>query len=345
MTATPFLHVDIDQVQRNIDGMADWSRRSGIVLRPHAKTHKSIELARLQIAAGAVGITVATVGEAEVFAAAGFSDIFIGYPLWVDDALATRLRSVAAKARLVLGIDSVESFQQAHPLLGQGVSWRIELDSGHHRSGAPAHAIAELANTVLDSGASLDGVFTFPGHSYSPATRQSAAYDEAASLGAAAATLRALGVDQPTLSGGSTPSMGFIDTNTLTEARPGVYLFGDAQQWELGTIEPERIALWALGTVVSRSPGRFVTNVGSKILGADRASYSTGYGRLLDAPEDRIVLLSEHHSVVETSGPLPQLGSEVRIVPNHVCNAVNLVDALYEQSGRAIAVDARGRSS
>ncbi len=145
-----------------------------------------------------------------------------------------------------------------------------------------------------------------------------------------------------------TPSLRDTDTSTVTEVRPGVYVFGDAQQWELGTMAPEDIALTAVGTVVSHAGGRAVLDAGSKVLGADRAAYATGFGRLLDHPDARIVALSEHHAVVDLGGaPLPRLGETVRVVPNHVCAAVNLADELWvEEQGllHPWPVSARGRN-
>jgi D-serine deaminase-like pyridoxal phosphate-dependent protein len=135
----------------------------------------------------------------------------------------------------------------------------------------------------------------------------------------------------------------------LTEVRPGVYVFGDAQQWELGTCSPDEIALTCRATVVSHAGGRLVLDAGSKALGADRAAYATGYGRLPDHPDARVVLLSEHHAVADLgTTPLPSIGSQVDVVPNHVCNAVNLAETLYvDDNGelRMWPVLARGQNS
>jgi D-serine deaminase-like pyridoxal phosphate-dependent protein len=134
----------------------------------------------------------------------------------------------------------------------------------------------------------------------------------------------------------------------LTEARPGVYVFGDAQQWELGSMPPESIALTCRATVVSLAGGRAVLDAGSKALAADRAPYSTGSGRLLDHPDARIVQLSEHHAVVDLAGaPLPRVGSQLDVVPNHCCAAVNLADDLWVEERdvlRPWPVAARGRN-
>lgn len=346
MTDTPFLEIDLDRIEQNIARMQTFADANSLHLRPHVKTHKSIDLANQQLAAGATGITVATVGEAEVFVAAGFTDVFIAYPLWVTDSLAARLNALTEHSRIIIGVDSNEAATAGAARLGSAVEYRIEIDSGHRRSGIDPGHVVGLAECISSSNHSFDGLFTFPGHAYAPSGRREAARDEATTLATCVDKLAQAGFTVATVSGGSTPSVGFSDATVVNEIRPGVYLFGDAQQWELGTTPPEQIALWAQATVVSRRDNRFVTDVGSKVLGADRAAYATGFGRLLDDPEARIVLLSEHHSVIETpTTPLPALGNRVRIVPNHVCNAVNLAATLHTTSGALVTVDARGANA
>lgn len=332
---TPRLVVDEDRLRRNIDRVAARARAAGLSLRPHVKTHKSLEIARLQVDAGAAGITVATVGEAEVFVEAGFDDVLVAYPLWLDDDRAARLSRLAGRARIAIGVDSAESAARARSLLPD-VELMVEVDSGHHRTGCAPGEAGEVA------AAGVRGAFTFPGHSYSPDGRSRAAADEARALAEAGRALDAVGVEAPVLSGGSTPSLAHTDAGVVTELRPGVYVFGDAQQWELGSCSPEDVALTCHATVVSHAGGRVVVDAGSKVLGADRAAYSTGFGRLLDHPEARIVKLSEHHAVIELAGR-PPLGSTLRLVPNHVCNAVNLVDELWVGAQRW-RVAARGRN-
>jgi D-serine deaminase-like pyridoxal phosphate-dependent protein len=339
--STPSLRLDEGVLQRNIDAMGRLAAASGVALRPHAKTHKSPEIARRQLAAGAVGLTVATIGEAEVFAAAGFDDLFIAYPLWVDADAADRLRALAGRARLAVGCDSQEA---AANLTGLPVEVLVEIDSGHHRTGVAPTVAGALAGRIAELGVTVRGVFTFPGHSYSPDGRRAAAADEAVALAAAAESLAAAGVPVDVVSGGSTPSAGFVEPGTLSELRPGVYVFGDAQQLELGTIGFDDIALSVAATVVSHAHARVVTDAGSKALGADRAPWASGFGRVLDVPEARVVALSEHHSTIEWPGARPPLGSRVLLVPNHVCNAVNLADEYHLASGGTWPVAARGRN-
>lgn len=338
---TPHVHVDRDVLDRNIDAMQRAASAAGLALRPHAKTHKSLEVARLQLAAGAVGLTVATVAEAEVLAEV-CDDLFIAYPLWVDDERATRLREVLARARVAVGVDSAESALQLAPLASSGLRVRVEVDSGHHRSGVPAEDAVDVATAAAEVGLAVDGVFTFPGHSYSPDARASAADDERRELAAARDALLGAGIACPVVSGGSTPSVAFAQSGVLTEVRPGVYVFGDAQQWELGVAVPEQVALTVVATVVGRYPDRVVLDAGSKVLGADRASYASGHGRLLDHPDARIIALSEHHATV-TGFDAPR-GTRVRVVPNHVCTTANLADELVV-GDTTWRVDARGANT
>lgn len=344
LAPTPYLAVELDRLQRNIDRMAALASDARMALRPHVKTHKCVEIARMQVAAGARGITVATLGEAEVFAQAGFDDIFIAYPLWLDETKATRLARLSRREGMKsvrVGVDSVEGVaniaRAAEAVqLQANVQVLVEIDSGHHRSGVAPHAAGEIADEARETGVECVGVFTFPGHSYAPGERRiAAAVDEAQTLEAAVASLEAEDFEREDLvvSGGSSPSAEYASSigsaSCITELRPGVYVFGDAQQWELGACAAEHIALTAHATVVSHAGGRVVLDSGSKVLGADRATWASGYGRLLDHPDARIVILSEHHAVVDMRGhALPKLGSVVRVVPNHACNAVNLVDAL-----------------
>ena len=300
----------------------------------------------------------------------GCDDVFIAYPLWLDDDRARRLRDLADLGRVAIAVDSVEGAANAGRRLGgSDIEVLVEVDSGHHRTGVPAAEAGPVGVAAERSGVRVRGAFTFPGHGYSPGQAARVARAERDALTAAATSLRSHGLRVDVLSGGSTPTLtaslgtdlatppdradgradgradDWADDAALLELRPGVYVFGDAQQWELGA-SPSDIALTCSATVVSHAGGRLVLDAGSKVLGADRAAYATGYGRLLEHPEARVVMLSEHHAVVDLDGaPLPPLGSRVSVVPNHVCAAVNLADELWvDEAGglRPWPVSARG---
>ncbi len=346
---TPYLVVDVAVLEANIARVAAAATDAGVALRPHVKTHKVIEIASRQLAAGAAGVTVATVGEAEVFVEAGVEDVFVAYPVWVDEDRASRLRALTERAQVAIGVDSAEAAEQVGRLV-PGLAILVEVDSGQHRSGGPPRDAGVVAAAAERSGLEVRGAFTFPGHGYDPHGRESAARDEAASLAEAAESLRAQGIEARVLSGGSTPTLAAsLGSGVATELRPGVYALNDAQQWELGSATPAELAITCRATAVSHAGGRLVLDSGAKALGADRAAYNSGFGRLLDRPDARIVLLSEHHAVVEGYVDPPPLGGQVRVVPNHVCVAVNLAEHLWADHGTGElepwAVAARGRNS
>lgn len=359
---TPFLAVDLTRLDRNLAAMAVRANELGVELRPHAKTHKCIELARRQMDYGATGLTVATIGEAEVFAEAstdtGCADLFIAYPLWVTRHKGTRLRALAQRVSLRVGVDSVEG---AHRLGAElGLDWPditvevlIEVDSGQHRTGVDPDDAGKVAVAAAQLGLDVVGVFTFPGHGYGPGhAREVAAAQESAALAQGAQSLRASGIDPRVRSGGSTPTTAFAEPGVLTEIRPGVYPFYDAQQIELGTCSFDDVALSAVATVVRRDNHRIVIDAGSKILGADRPAWASGYGRVLEEPSAVISSLSEHHAVIDfpadaEADEIPDLGTVVRVIPNHVCSAVNLVDELFTNGPEGATrwrVGARGRN-
>lgn len=354
MPETPFIAIELGILQANIARAADAASTAGIALRPHVKTHKLIEVARMQEAAGVLGITVATLGEAEVFVAEGFPDVFIAYPLWLTPGKAQRLDALLDRATIRLGIDSLESGKKLAELLrGRAslVELMIEVDCGHHRSGTAPTSVGELASGLRELGLEVSGCFTFPGHSYSLDGRAAAALDEAKALATAQHQLTTAGLpDAQIRSGGSTPSLSEADVLVVTEQRPGVYVFNDAQQIELGSCDWEDVALTVHGTVVSIRGNRVIVDAGSKALGADRAPYATGYGRVLGFPDARIVALSEHHATIEfPDGDVPILGTVLPVIPNHVCNTVNLAQEVFVFDRGALVdrwrVAARGRNS
>ena len=194
--ATPYLRVDLKRLRRNIRDVAERASAAGVAIRPHVKTHKSPEIAQLQLAAGAVGITTATIGEAETFSRHGCADIFIAYPLWLDDVSAQRLRDLLGTTTVTIGLDSAEAAANAGRLLGdQGLRVLVEVDSGQHRTGVSPGDAGRLAELAARCGLDVRGVFTFPGHSYAPDRLVSAAQDESDALSEAAASLRDAGIE------------------------------------------------------------------------------------------------------------------------------------------------------
>ncbi len=326
---TPVVAVDEQILDANLERMAAFAAASGLDLRPHAKTHKSPDLAKRQIGGGATGLTIATIGEAEVFAESGVTDLFIAYPLWVTENKARRLQVVMERSQLMLAVDSVAGAAQlARHLPAARVL--IEIDSGQHRTGVHPQRAGDVAHGAVALGLQVLGIFTFPGHSYFPGRTTAVAIQEANALAMAAQSLRSVGIDPVIRSGGSTPSAAHADHAVLTEIRPGVYPFNDAQQVELGVAAMSDVALTLVTTVVHLGDNKAVLDAGSKAVGADQPAWATGGGRLPEFPEARVTALSEHHASVDfTDSPeRPGLGELVRLAPNHVCAAVNLADEL-----------------
>jgi D-serine deaminase-like pyridoxal phosphate-dependent protein len=327
----------------------------GVALRPHIKTHKSVEIARRQVAAGAVGLTTATLGEAEVFAANGFEDLFVAYPIWVAAAeKVDRLRALAEKVdRLRIGVDSVEGAQvlgKAATGLGT-IEVVIEVDSGEHRTGVRrAEEAVLVAQAAADARLRVAGIFTHGGHSYfSVDATAGAADDEVRVLSRAATALATAGFELSVRSAGSTPTAIASARDGVSEARPGTYVFGDRQQSALGALDPDTVALFVAATVVSASPGQVIVDAGAKALSKDQPPTVEGFGTIVGYPDARITTLYDHHGVVDVSrGETPRLGDVVAVVPNHVCPVANLADEVLVLDGDTIVdrwpVDARARN-
>ncbi|QMW66379.1 alanine racemase [Mumia sp. ZJ1417] len=353
--ATPFLAVDLPTLRRNLARAQALCDDRGLRLRPHVKTHKIPEIARLQVAAGARGLTLATVGEAECFAKAGFDDLFVAYPVLATDDLADRLRRLLDAATVILGVDSRDGIDALvrhgladHPRL----SVLVEVECGLRRTGVVPEEAGLLAAHATERGLRVGGVFTFPGQGYALGAGAPAAADEASALSRAADAFAAEGLPCEIRSGGATPSYEATDVEVVTETRPGVYAFQDAQQVALGTAGPDEVALAVITTVVSApAPDRLVLDAGSKTLAADRPPYVNGHGVLLGVPGARIDRIWEHHGVVDVSGAdpadVPAVGDRVAVLPNHVCTAINLADRVHVRDDGEVAtwtVAARGQN-
>jgi len=321
---TPALLIDAGRLRANVEAMAAAARDGGVALRPHAKTHKMVEVAALQLQAGAAGLTVAKLGEAEVFADGGCEDILIAYPL-IGDAKLERLTALARRARVAVALDSLE-VARAIAEAGADVRVRIEVDTGQHRAGVLPGDAAGLAREVAALGLRVEGVMTHEGQAYAASDLAAATHDAVAKLREAAATL-----EEPVISVGSTPTARFAAREPgVTEIRPGTYVFQDRTQVAHKAATESDLAAFVLATVVSRpAPDRAVIDAGTKVLSSDRlnapgapvdfgAVYGTGWP---------LVRASEEHGVVAIP-PRTRLdiGTQLRIVPNHVCPVVNLFD-------------------
>jgi D-serine deaminase-like pyridoxal phosphate-dependent protein len=362
---TPAVLVDAAKLTRNLTRMQSAADARGIRLRPHAKTHKSPEIARMQIAGGAVGICCAKLGEAEVFADAGISDIRLPYPL--NPVNADRVFALADRVALSFVVDDegvARAWSDLARRRGRPLDVLVKIDVGFHRCGidpdrrsAPA-VVREIATLP---GLRFRGLLSHAGHGYaagSDAELESIASAEAATLGDLAA---ASGVACEEISVGATPTVRYsLQQRGITEIRPGNYAYFDRTQVSLGAASWSDCALTVLARVVSRpAADRVILDSGSKTLTNDAArgfAPTPGYGavqRDIEDPEPDAALLverlSEEHATVRPVGGESALatGALVRIIPNHSCVVSNLVDDVWlVEDGRVVArlpVAARGR--
>lgn len=352
---TPAAVVDRAVLRENVTAMQTRMDRAGVALRPHAKTHKCIEVGQLQLDAGATGLTVGTVGEAEVFADAGVDDLFVAYPVYADVSRGKRLRDLHERVRLAVGVDSEEGIAAlVHAMQGAAkpLDVLIEVDSGGHRTGVatPADA-ASLATTAEAGGLNVRGLFTHGGHGYrGNEARAQAAADEVEALATAHDALTAAGVTVDVLSAGSTPTAELSARAPVTEQRPGTYVFNDAQQVFLGAVPPTAVAFFVVATVVSATvPGQVIVDAGAKAVSRDAHPILPGFGWLADRGLP-LRTMNDYHGFVDVAAgsPAPRVGDRVVIVPNHVCPTVNLYDELVVvEDGQVVdtwPVAARGRN-
>jgi len=343
---TPAAVIDMDRVERNIARVQAACDAAGVANRPHIKTHKSPVLAKLQIKAGARGITCQKLGEAEVMADAGIDDILISYNLLGDEKMA-RLGALRARIDVTVAADNpvvVADLTKAAAAAGRALPVVVECDTGRKRAGVetPAEAI-ELARIISTSpGLSFAGFMLYPTETGWPDAQRF--YDEAL------AGVRALGLEPAIVSTGGSPNLKNLgQLRGATEHRPGTYIYNDRMQMAAGVATLDDCALHIYATVVSRAaPERGILDTGSKTLTADSGGLD-GFGLILEHPEAKIARFAEEHGFLDLtrSNTRPNIGDVVRIVPNHVCVVVNMLDEVVMVRGDEIVgvlpVAARGK--
>lgn len=342
---TPCPVVDERTLQRNITRFQTHCDRAGLALRPHIKTHKLLEVGRLQLAAGAVGINCQKLSEAEVFAAGGFDDILITYNLMGAERL-RRLRALTERALVTVVADSshtVDELQRAMRGAAAPLRVMVECDTGAARCGVQSpEAALELARHIEGNAAlQFAGLLTYP-----PAN---AGGHVTAWLSSAKELCEQAGLPVATVSGGGSPAMWQAQrAGCLTEYRVGTYVYNDLSLVKSGTCELSDCALTVRATVVSRPVNdRAVIDAGSKALSSDLLGL-TGHGWIREYPQARIYGLSEEHACIDVSecAQKPRIGEQISIVPNHVCVISNLFNEVhFVRDGRVtqtLQVAARG---
>ena len=326
---TPALYVDLDVLERNIARMQQQCRAWGVELRPHVKTHKIPEIAQMQLDAGAIGITVAKVGEAEVLPG---DDVLVAYPLLKPKL--PRVRELAKRRRVKVAVDSVDVARDL-----QGITTLVDVDVGVGRTGAqsPQEAV-QIAQACTD----FQGIF------YWPSWLDEAGFRAACvKIDAVLDALAAAGFEAKIVSGGSTP--GASKTPLIpqtTEIRPGTYVFYDASSLHAKVCVEDDCALRVLTTVVSTAvPGQCVIDAGSKTFSSDQTFGVGTYGHF-PGRSWTMRKMNEEHGYVEIDGK-PRVGEKVWVVPSHCCATVNLHDEIwYGRRGRVDGswkVAARGK--
>src|SRR2546421_5486544 len=305
---TTALLVDLDRLERNIASMARVASTGGKSLRPHTKTHKTPEIASLQMKAGAAGLTVAKLGEAEVYAQRGFTDIFIAHEI-VGPPKLDRLLSLSRDCRVIVGADSLEVAQPisiAARTAGMRIPIRIEVDTGLGRAGVRSvdDAVALGKQVAELPGLLLDGIFTHEGHVYkaAEADRPRMCAEAAEKLRAVRDGLVGRWISIQTLSVGSTPSAPMMAEQAgITELRPGVYVFGDVMQTSMG-LDLNDCALTVLATVVSRpDDATAILDSGTKTLSGDRALEGSKHGLIMNHESVSFDWSSEEHGHLDLS--------------------------------------------
>jgi len=335
---TPAAVIDLDVVDRNIKRIQKICDAAGVANRPHIKTHKIPALAKMQIAAGARGITCQKLGEAEVMADGGIDDIMVSYNL-IGAARSGRLAQLIRRVPVKVCADNpvtLAAYADAGKAAGEPVHVVIECDTGRKRAGVEtAGEAVQLAEIVRDDPhLSFQGLLFYPTEKSWPETQ--------AFLDEAKAGLSDLGLVPEIISTGGTPNL--VNVGSLkgaTEHRAGTYIFNDRMMMAAGAADLEDCALNVFTTVVSRAgPERGILDAGSKTLTSDIGELD-GHGLILEHPEARIKGFAEEHGFLDLAAcnDRPSVGDVVRVIPNHVCVVVNMMDRLIAvREGRVVEV-------
>ncbi len=343
---TPCVLIDLDRMERNLTRFQAYCDAEGLRNRPHVKTHKIPEFARLQVELGARGITCQKLGEAEVMADAGIDDIFLPYNL-VGDRKLRHAVALARRVTLSLSCDSAvvaEGLSAAFTDAGETVALLVECDTGAARCGVQSpKAAAELAR-VIDRlpGVAFAGLMTYPPPGHQPQVQ--------AFLADAIAECAAAGLAVDVVSNGGSPDMWSARAVTAaTEHRAGTYIYFDRSQVMMGAATLDDCAMTIRATVVSRpTADRVIIDAGSKTYSSDTLGLE-GFGHVLEYPAARLPSMSEEHGHLDFSAQTgrPAIGEALTVIPNHACVVSNLHDAVNGVRGgeveRTYRVAARGR--
>ncbi len=352
---TPVALVDLTRARANAGKVAAYAARHGIAWRPHVKTHKSLALARIQLEAGARGLTVATPREAEVMARV-CDDLLLAYPPVGKRKLA-RLMALPERVALTVALDSEVALSGLAGAAGAArrtVGVLVEVDVGLGRTGVGSAREAARLGRLAREAEYLEyrGIMFYPGHIRTHVNEQERAIGALRGwLEACVETLTEVELAPAVVSGGSSPTLWNSHLlPPLTEVRAGTIIYNDLDMTGMGVARERECAYSILATVVSTAvPGRAVVDAGSKALSKElHDTAGTGYAALAGHPGVRVVALSEEHGVLdlEATSWRPRVGEVVRLLPNHVCVSVNLQDRVIAHEGEnweEWPIEGRGR--
>ncbi len=355
---TPAVLIDLDVMERNLIRLAHYCREKNLQLRPHTKTHKVPGLAQAQISHGAIGVTVAKIGEAEVMAQSGITDIMIAYPL-VGARKVERLSKLAEGVVVTVSLDSEEAaiaISHAAKAAGVRIQILVEIDVGFHRCGIadPTQALS-LAQKIQElPGLEFKGLMFYPGHFLvEPQKQVEMLEDVNAQLNSIYDAFDRTSVPLSIISGGSTPTAYISHLfSGVNEIRPGMYLFNDRNMLGAQVTTIENCAMSVLVTVVSSAvKNQVVIDGGSKTFSSDRylSGDGRGFGLVKEDMEATLVALSEEHGQLDLSHSERsyRIGERLNVIPNHVCSTINMHDVIYGvRNGNVVkewAVAARGK--
>ena len=334
---TPAVTIDLARLEANIARAQAELDRHGIANRPHIKTHKIPAIARMQLDAGAIGITCQKLGEVETFVDGGIDrDILLTYNV-LGEAKAERLMALTRRVkRLAVVLDNetvARGLSEAARRLDADVRFLVECDTGMGRNGVQSpEAARDLAQLAINlPRMRFEGLMTFP-NSF---PRTAEFFDRALKLFADD------GIPVPVVSGGGSPALKSVDKfPMLTEHRAGTYVYNDVMQVTAGAATWDDCAMQVRLTVVSRpTADRATLDAGSKVLTSDQY-FVKDYGRIVEYPEARIATLSEEHASVDLSAckERPAVGEIVNVIPNHCCVVSNMVDEVFGIRDGAVEV-------
>jgi len=355
---TPAIIIDLDILERNLARAAEYARANDLRLRPHTKTHKIPELARHQLLSGAAGLTVAKVGEAEVMIEAEPPELLVAYPV-IGRRKLERLMAVGRRTRLMVALDHLLPARQLSDAARAArltIGVLAEIDVGLGRVGVtPGPELAQLAEGIARlPHLTFEGLTFYPGHIRGVDEDAIRALDQAGErVREALAVLRRAGFESRVVSGGSTPTLFHSHrVRDLTEVRPGTYIFNDRNTLATGACTLADCAASVLVTVVSTArPGQIIIDGGSKTFSSDRhlASPEASFGYVVEAPDAVFTKMNEEHGYVDVrrAGREFSIGDPLRVIPNHICTAMNLHETVYGIRGEQVAeiwrVEARGK--